>query len=149
MGVAGGCPTGTLCQGWRSGRADFLQGGNTTHERFIYEPAAASPYADEVLDLSPGGYWRFGEPSGTALLDSSPNANNGTYLGGVTLGAPARSSATRTPRPRIDGVNDTGRVPDSNSLDVGDVVHDRGLDQALVDGEVPGAVQQGLRTACS
>ena len=76
-------------------------------------------YADEVLDLSPGGYWRFGEPSGTALLDSSPNANNGTYLGGVTLGAAGAIVGDANTAASYDGVNDTGRVPDANSLDVG------------------------------
>jgi subtilisin-like proprotein convertase family protein len=85
----------------------------------ISPTAAVSPYADEVLDGSPGGYWRFGEPSGTALLDSSPHANNGTYLGGVMLGAAGAIVGDPNTAASYDGVNDTGRVPDANSLDVG------------------------------
>lgn len=81
--------------------------------------SAESPYADEVLDLSPGGYWRFGEASGTALLDASPHANNGTYLGGVTLGAAGAIVGDANTAASYDGVNDTGRVPDADSLDVG------------------------------
>jgi hypothetical protein len=50
-------------------------------------PVAA--YKDAVLADTPAGYWRFGEPSGTVLTDSSPNLNNGTYLGGVALGTAA------------------------------------------------------------
>ena len=65
------------------------------------------------------GYWRFGEPSGTALLDSSGHNNNGTYLGGVALGALGIPGAIPNTAATYDGVNDTGRVPDANSLDVG------------------------------
>ena len=72
-----------------------------------------------MLADHPHGYWRFGEPSGTALLDSSGNANNGTYLGGVALGAPGIPGAAPNTAATFDGINDTGRVPDSASLDVG------------------------------
>ncbi len=84
-------------------------------------PAPASSYADVVLADTPAGYWRFGEPSGTALLDSSPNHNNGTYLGGVALGAPGALTASGdlNTAATYDGVNDTGRVPDSATLHVG------------------------------
>jgi hypothetical protein len=69
--------------------------------------------------LSPAGCWRFGEPAGTALLDSSGHANNGTYLGGVALGAIGIPGAAPNTAATYDGVNDTGRVPDSSSLGVG------------------------------
>ena len=66
------------------------------------------------------GCWRMGEPSGTAMLDSSGNANHGTYLGGVTLGQPGALVGDPNTAALYDGVNDFGRVPDSNTLDVGD-----------------------------
>lgn len=50
---------------------------------------AADPYASTVLADHPLGYWRLGESSGTTALDSSGNGHNGTYVGGVTLGAPS------------------------------------------------------------
>ena len=65
------------------------------------------------------GHWRFAEASGTTLLDSSPNANNGTYSGGVTLGAAGTPGFAPNTAATFDGVDDLGRVPDSNSLDVG------------------------------
>jgi subtilisin-like proprotein convertase family protein len=72
-----------------------------------------------VLANVPVGYWRFGEaPPSTVLTDSSGHANNGTYLNGVTLGQPGAIAGDTAAS--FDGVNDTGRVPDSASLDVGD-----------------------------
>ena len=47
------------------------------------------------------------------------NNNNGTYLGGVALGAIGIPGACPNTAATYDGVNDTGRVPDANSLDVG------------------------------
>jgi hypothetical protein len=79
----------------------------------------AADYLSTVLAGGPRGYWRFGEPSGSALLDSSPNNNHGTYLGGVVLGAAGIAGAAPNTAATYDGVNDTGRVPDANSLDVG------------------------------
>jgi hypothetical protein len=76
-------------------------------------------YAQTVLADSPAGYWRFGEPSGTLLTDSSPNANDGTYIGGVGLGFPDALVNDPNTAARYDGNNDQGRVPDDNTLDVG------------------------------
>ena len=76
-------------------------------------------YAGEVLGDEPAGYWRFGEPSGTFLTDSSGNANHGTYLGGVTLGVPGALAGNPNTAATYDGVDDIGRVPDSASLKVG------------------------------
>lgn len=42
-------------------------------------------YSSTVLGLSPGGYWRLGESSGT-LADSSGNANTGTATNSPTYG---------------------------------------------------------------
>lgn len=43
-------------------------------------------YSSAVLADTPLVYWRLGESLGTAALDSSGNARNGTYNGGFTLG---------------------------------------------------------------
>jgi CSLREA domain-containing protein len=75
-------------------------------------------YVGTVLAAAPKGYWRFGEGSGTVQKDSSGNGNNGTYLGGVTLGQPGALVGDPDTASLYDGVNDTSRVPDANSLDV-------------------------------
>jgi hypothetical protein len=76
-------------------------------------------YASAVLADTPAGFWRFGEPSGTALHDASPHANNGTYLNGVALGVPGAIAFDPDTAATFDGVDDLGRIPDANSLDVG------------------------------
>jgi hypothetical protein len=80
---------------------------------------ACADYPAAVLDDDPAGYWRFGEPSGTTMVDSSGHGNTGTYIGGVTLGQPGALAADPNTAALYDGINDQGRVPDSNSLDVG------------------------------
>jgi hypothetical protein len=67
------------------------------------------------LALAPVGCWGFDETSGTTALDTSGHANNGTYFGGPALGATGVFGTAVS----MDGVNDYVRVPDSNSLDVG------------------------------
>jgi subtilisin-like proprotein convertase family protein len=76
-------------------------------------------YATSAAADAPAGYWRFAEPSGTTLIDSSGHANNGTYLGGVTLNQPGALAGNPNTAASYDGVNDTSRIPDSASLDVG------------------------------
>ena len=67
----------------------------------------------------PVGYWRFAEaPGAPKALDSSGNQNDGSYLGGVALGVPGALADNTAAR--LDGVDDSVRVPDSGSLDVGD-----------------------------
>ena len=53
-------------------------------------------FASTVLGLAPVGYWRLGEASGTTMTDSSGNAHDGTYNGGVTLGQPGLVDDTDT-----------------------------------------------------
>jgi hypothetical protein len=74
-----------------------------------------------VFNAMPVGYWRFDDRSGTVLTDRSAHHNDGTYLGGVTLGIlpSALGSTELDPAASFDGVNDSGRVPDSPSLHVG------------------------------
>jgi subtilisin-like proprotein convertase family protein len=77
-------------------------------------------YAGVVAADAPAGYWRFGEPSGsTVQIDSSGHGNNGTYLGGVTLAQPGALAGNPNTAASYDGVNDTSRIPDAASLDVG------------------------------
>ena len=111
---------GTNANGtWKLYVVDDYPNDSGDFEAWSLDITTAASYSSEVLGENPGGYWRFGEPSGTALLDSSPNANNGTYLGGVTLGAAGAIVGDANTAASYDGVNDTGRVPDANSLDVG------------------------------
>lgn len=56
-------------------------------------PISSAAYADVIMSLSPIGYWRLGETSGTVALDSSGNGQNGTYTGGYTLGRPSLISS--------------------------------------------------------
>ena len=82
-------------------------------------PAPESSYADVVLADGPVGYWRFGEPSGLTAIDSSPNTNDGTYTNGPILGVPGALAGDSDTAVSMDGVNDSVRVPDDDSLDVG------------------------------
>src|SRR5207302_10787440 len=50
-------------------------------------PAAADAYVSSVLADGPVGYWRLGEPPGSArVADASGNNRTGTVSGGVALG---------------------------------------------------------------
>lgn len=90
-------------------------------ELFAQGSCTAQPtYSEEVLAGSPAGYWRMGEASGTTMVDSSGNGNNGTYLNGPLLGQAGALVGDPDTAASFDGVNDTARVPDANSLDVGD-----------------------------
>ena len=90
---------------------------DVNHASFAIAPATT--YVAVVGSDAPAGYWRLGEASGTTLTDSSGHANNGTYLGGVTLGQAGALVGDANRAARFDGIDDTGRVPDAASLDVG------------------------------
>jgi len=82
--------------------------------------SAAASYSSVVLGDGPVGYWRFGgPPASTTMTDASPSGNTGAYLNGVTLGVPGALSNDPDTASSFDGFNDSGRVPDANSLDVG------------------------------
>lgn len=50
---------------------------------------AANDYKTAVLADAPAVYWRLGDASGTTAADASGYAaRNGTYVGGISLGAP-------------------------------------------------------------
>lgn len=54
---------------------------------------ATSTYSAEVLADAPLLYWRLGESSGPAVVDSSGNGRDGVYAGSPTLGVPSLASA--------------------------------------------------------
>jgi len=55
----------------------------------LLAPAPAhADYASTVLSDSPLAYYKLGETSGTVATDSSGQGKNGTYVNGVSLGAP-------------------------------------------------------------
>ena len=47
--------------------------------------SAATSYDQTVLANAPAAYWRLGETSGTAAVDTSGKGNGGSYSGGVAL----------------------------------------------------------------
>jgi hypothetical protein len=70
-----------------------------------------SSYRDTVLgESSLASYWRLGETSGTTALDSK-NTNNGTYLNGVTLGAPGAVSTDSNTAAAFNGTNQKVSLP--------------------------------------
>lgn len=69
-------------------------------------------YADKIIALfgaSLIGYWKLDEPSGTAVIDSSPQKQtNGLYSGGVSLANAV--SPPGTPAPLFNGTNGVADV---------------------------------------
>lgn len=75
---------------------------------------ASTSFAAEVSADGPLGYWRLGEGPGQPAADSSPNGNNGTYNGGITLGLPGfRGGDTAA---LFDGATGILRVANSPTL---------------------------------
>jgi hypothetical protein len=77
------------------------------------EPNVAA-YRTEVLDDSPLGYYRLGEPSGSLMLDDSPNERHGTYAGGPLLGA---AGAVVNDTAMNTNATGYGVVPDNSVFD--------------------------------
>jgi hypothetical protein len=69
---------------------------------------------------APSGYWRLGEASGTVAQEDQRRAD-GTYLGGVVLGAAGALAGDANTAARFDGGNDKLVIPDpaNGSLDFG------------------------------
>ncbi|HEY1696589.1 MAG TPA: LamG domain-containing protein [Polyangiaceae bacterium] len=63
---------------------------------------AAVTYPSVVMADLPLSYWRFGEASGTVAVDQM-GATNGTYVGGVTLGAPGAIAGDGDTAATFDG----------------------------------------------
>lgn len=78
--------------------------------------SAPSSYAATIMADAPNAYWRLGETSGTVLVDSTQNANNGTYAGGFTLDQPGAILGDPDGAVRFDGSTGDARAPNSASL---------------------------------
>jgi hypothetical protein len=78
-------------------------------------------YRDEVWVDAPAGFWRLGEQAGTVAADETPNASQGSYQGGVTLGLAGALASDPDSAAGFDGANDlvTMGDPASGVLDVG------------------------------
>lgn len=72
-----------------------------------------------ILALSPAGYWRLGETSGTVAADSSGNSRSGSYNGTYTLGAD--SLVPSDPDDKALGLSSAGyvSVPNAAAIDLG------------------------------
>lgn len=75
-------------------------------------------YSDAVLALSPVAYWRLGEASGTTANDEVGSLD-GTYVGGVTLGAPSLLTGDSDTAVALNGTSGEITVGDDAALDFG------------------------------
>lgn len=80
----------------------------------------ATSYAQEVLADTPLAYWRLGEASGSAMVDASGSARDGTYVGGPTLGAAGAVTDGDT-AVSFDGIDDHANVPHGAWMNVADL----------------------------
>lgn len=78
-------------------------------------------YESVVKEDSPKGYWRVGEPSGTTAADSSGNSQTGTYKATPTLGVAGAINGDANTAVTLNGTTQWITVPDSATLDLGDV----------------------------
>jgi concanavalin A-like lectin/glucanase superfamily protein/fibronectin type III domain protein len=77
-----------------------------------------SGYSATVAADQPVSHWRLGEASGTVAADQK-NANPGTYVNGVVLGAASLlGTDTANKAITLDGANDQVRIPSSPSLNL-------------------------------
>jgi acid phosphatase type 7 len=74
-----------------------------------------------VISSTPGlvGYWRLGESSGTTACDFT-GKDNGTYMGGFTLGVPGAIAQDPDTAVALNGSSGQVSVPSSTTLNVGD-----------------------------
>jgi acid phosphatase type 7 len=92
---------------------------NEASTKVVCSPSQSS-YSG-VVSSTPGliGYWRLGEPSGTVACDFTGH-NNGSYVGGFTLGVPGAISGDPDTAVGLDGSTGQVSVPAAESLNVGD-----------------------------
>ena len=78
-----------------------------------------SAVSDAILALSPAGYWRLGETSGSVAADSSGNSRDGSYNGTYTLGAD--SLVPSDTDDKALGLSSAGyvSVPNAAAIDIG------------------------------
>ena len=69
----------------------------TAHYESLVAAPSANPYRSEALADEPLGLWMLNETIGTIAIDSSGNANHGTYVGKPVLGAATLGNLAPTP----------------------------------------------------
>ncbi len=79
----------------------------------------AGGYAELVMSLSPVGYWRLNEKTGTTAVDEM-GANNGTYVDSPTLGAAGLLAGDANTAMTLNGTTQYMSVPWTTSLNLGD-----------------------------
>ncbi len=115
-------------------------GGDAGIDGAITVTDAAASYRDLILGEGPAAYWRLGDKPGSSVaVDETNNGNNGTYAGGINLGAPGAIAGDSNQAVSMDG---TGRVDVGDKLDF---VGNRALSlEAWI--AVPGAQEPGIVT---
>ena len=111
---------GPICPRLSERRAPWVLGLTCALVLACASPAFGQTYSDLILGDSPVGYWRFGESAGPSANDSSPNGNDGTYFASPTLGVPGAMFGDPDTAVSMNGTSQEVRVPDDNTLDVGD-----------------------------
>jgi hypothetical protein len=76
-------------------------------------------YSAAVLADSPLAYWRLGDASGTACVDSSGNGRDGTYAGSPTLGTTGLLTGDSDTAVTFDGTNDKVDITYGSWMDAG------------------------------
>jgi hypothetical protein len=84
-------------------------------------PTVDRSYGAEVLRDAPAAYWRMGEASGTVMVDSTKNGNDGTYTSSVTLGQPGALTGDKGTATAFDGRTAAATVASSRSLQVNSI----------------------------
>jgi hypothetical protein len=79
------------------------------------------PYADSVLADGAIGYWRLGDAAGSVAADTSGRTGNGSYVGGVLLGAPGALARDANTAASFNGTSGYVAVAAAPPLDVGDI----------------------------
>jgi hypothetical protein len=77
----------------------------------VFAANVYAAYSDEVLADNPVAYYRFEETTGTTAVDSTVNANNGTYTNGVLLNQPGAANLGRAVG--LDGISNYIDTPNT------------------------------------
>ena len=103
--------------------------------------ASASVYSTLVLGDSPSATGGWARRPARRWSTRRRRTNNGTYLNGVTLGQPGMTAGDTAAT--FDGVNDSARVPQTTSLNVGSSFSAEAWIKRTSTTELAGALQQG------